>query len=99
MWNKLFKFGETPPIRLITVLFYTGWIPIAYKAILFGEEIYRTNTYMATVKEGYFYTAKAVNDLPKGFVYGVVAFAVAVVIWKIFCEILLIVLRFFESSK
>lgn len=99
MWNKLFKFGETPLIRLITVLFYAGWIPIAYKAALFGEEIYRTNTYMATVKEGYFYTAKAVNDLPKGFVYGVVAFAVAVVIWKVFCEILLIILRFFESSK
>ncbi|MCP1305719.1 hypothetical protein [Paenibacillus tyrfis] len=95
----MFKFGETPPIRLIKVLFYTGWIPIAYKAALFGEEIYSTSTYMTTVKEGYFDTAKAVNDLPKGIVYGVVAFVVAVVIWKIFCEILLIVLRFFESRR
>ncbi len=99
MWNKLFKFGETPPIRLITALFYTGLIPIAYKAQQFGTEIYATNTYMAMVKEGYFYTSKAVNDLPKGVVYGFVAFVSAAVIWKVFCEILLIMVRFFESRK
>ncbi|MCP3772927.1 hypothetical protein NLX71_06265 [Paenibacillus sp. MZ04-78.2] len=41
---------------------YVMFTAIAYQAALFGEEIYRTNTYMATVKEGYFFTTKAVNE-------------------------------------
>lgn len=98
MGKKVFQIGEIPSKILITILFYTGFIPILYKSVLFGKTVYLTHTYQKTIKVGDWYTGEEVNNLPLGIFQGVILFLIAVVIWKVVCEIIFIVVRYFEKS-
>jgi hypothetical protein len=99
MKNVFLKFGNTGSYELVLVLFYIGIIPIAYKCIQFGKWVYLNNTYQITVKQGDWFTGKEVNHLPLGIFQGVILFIVSIIIWKIICEMLLIVLKYFERRN
>lgn len=99
MEKKIFKFGEISSKVLITVLFYTGIIPIIHKSIAFGKTVYLSNTYQRTVKVGDYYTEKEVNNLLLGVFEGLVLFIVLVIFWKVVCELLYIIIRYFEKPN
>lgn len=100
MEKKWFTFGHIPAIHLVTLLFYTGLIPIVYKAIAFGKSTSLQHTIMKTVPDGRgMYTGIEVPNASLGILYGLLAFAIGVVVWKVVCEILLIVLRYFERAR
>lgn len=90
--------GRIEAVTLISILFYTGIIPIVFKSIGFGKNVFLNNTYQIIVKEGEWFTGKEVNNLSLGIFQGILHFIISIIIWKIVCEILLIILRYFEGK-
>lgn len=99
MKDKIFRFGSLSSRVLITILFYTGIIPIFYQSVAFGKQVYASHFVQTTVKEGDWYTGKTINDLPISVFQGTVAFLVSIVMWKVICELLLIIVRYFEIKN
>lgn len=99
MKDKIFGFGHLSSRFLIALFFYTGIIPIVYQCVVFGKQVYATHFVETTVKEGDWYTGKTINDLPITIFQGTVAFLVSIVMWKVICELLLIVVRYFETKS
>lgn len=97
MEKKIYQFGEISSKLLISLLFYTGIIPILYKSTAFGKSVYLHNTYETTIRVGDYYTGKEVNNQPLGVFAGVVFFLIAIIIWKIVCELIFIIIRYFEQ--
>lgn len=100
MIKKLLQFGEAKLKTIITNLFCMGCVLIAYKAFIFGKEIYLANFYFKSIKyvqNGQrIYTEREVNNLPLGIFGGVIYFIVILLIWKLVCELLYII---FERIK
>ena len=86
MKSKIFKFGQISSNTLITILFYTGLIPIIYQSFVFGKTVYLNNFIHTTVKVDGLYTGKVINNLPLGVFQGVIAFLILIIIWKVICE-------------
>lgn len=99
MKDKILGFGNFSSRLLISLLFYTGIIPIFYLSVAFGKRVYASHFVQTTVKEGDWYTGKTINDLPISVFQGTVAFLVSIVMWKLICELLLIVFRYFETKS
>ncbi|TCZ68559.1 hypothetical protein E0485_24330 [Paenibacillus albiflavus] len=99
MEDKIFKFGRIPANTLLTILFYTGILPIMYQAFVFGRKVYLNNFIQTQVKEGNWYIGKEINNLPLGVLQGVIVFIISIIIWKVICELILIVVRYFEIKN
>ncbi len=97
--EKIFKFGEITSKTLVTILFYTGILPIIYQSIEFGKTVYLNNFVEITVKNGDWYTGKEINNLPLGIFQGVIVFLISIIIWKVICEIIFIMVRYFEINS
>jgi len=99
--NWLIKFGETTAKRAISVLFFLGLFPLFYISILFGKYLYLTNLYEKSIwftQNGQrMYTSTMVNNKPLGFLGGLVFFVVTVLVWKVLCELFIIIFRAIET--
>jgi hypothetical protein len=97
----LLKFGETTAKRAISALFYLGLFPLFFTSILFGKYLYLTNTYEKAIwfiENGQkMYTSALVNNQPLGFLGGLVFFVVTALVWKVLCELLIIIFRAIET--
>jgi hypothetical protein len=94
-------FGEITAKRAISILFFLGLLPILFTSILFGKYLYISNTYLKGIwfmQDGQqSYTEKYVNNLPLGIFGGFLFFIVTVLVWKILCELLIIIFKAIET--
>ena len=94
-------FGKISAQKAISALFYVGLLPVLITSIIAGRLVYMNSTYMKGVsylQDGQkWYTEKAVNNGPLGFLTGVALFIIQVLVWKITCELLIIIFRCFET--
>jgi uncharacterized membrane protein SirB2 len=99
--NWLKGFGNITAQRAITILFYSGIIPLFISSIMFGKNIYLTNKYLKVIsyiQNGAERSAQyEANNLPLGIFLGSIYFVVGVIMWKIICELLIIIFRCFET--
>lgn len=92
-----FSLGEKKAKEIILLLFIMGIIPIAYYCIMFGSITAATYPQQITVPSQYGgFTGTTESNGLLGFFVGVVSFVVAVVVWKLLCELLLLVFRCLE---
>lgn len=98
--NWLKGFGEIPAKKCISILFYLGILPLFYSTIIFGRYIYLSNKYLKDIwflQDGkQAFTQTEVNNLPLGVFLGILFFIFGILIWKIICELLIIIFRCFE---
>jgi hypothetical protein len=97
----LFNFGETTAKRAVSILFFLGLFPMLYKSIFFGRYLYLTNSYLKSIsflQNGQnVHSGYLVNNLPLGILGGFVLFIVMVLMWKVLCELLIIIFRAIET--
>ncbi|MDO0824642.1 hypothetical protein [Desulfosporosinus nitroreducens] len=100
--RNLFILGKTTSFRAITILFYMGLIPLIVPSYFLGNFIYLTNTYFEEVQSIYngqpILSFQDINNAPLGVLGGVVTFVVLSILWKVLCELLIILFRYFESN-
>jgi hypothetical protein len=92
-----FSLGEKKAKEIILFLFIIGIIPIAYFCIMLGSITATAYPQQISVPSQYggFTGATESNGL-LGFFVGILSFVVAVVVWKLLCELLLIIFRCLE---
>lgn len=97
-----FKLGKMVSHKAISILFYVGFIPLIAQSYTLGKNIYKTNTYSQSIQLNQngpaMFTGREVNNAPLGILGGLISFVVMVVIWKIICELLIILFRYFEAD-
>ncbi|WBW97100.1 hypothetical protein [Oceanirhabdus sp. W0125-5] len=95
------KFGVISAKNAIEILFYLGIFPILMKAIAYGKVMYLSHMYekeISFIENGMrHYTYRMVNNLPLGIFTGILYFVFGVLIWKIICELLIMIFRCFET--
>lgn len=96
--KKWFAFGQVSLRQLCTVLLAAGLILLAVSAIGTGISVYASNTYFTMVQQGEWYTGVEVNNLPLGIAAGLLVFVVGGILWRICCEAVFIVLRYFQNN-
>jgi Zn-dependent protease with chaperone function len=102
--NKdIFTLGHVNPKMLLTVLFLVGIVVIIYYSVIFGIYIASTNTYTTSVEtsQGMYSAIQSPNG-GLGFIAGLLLFVVLTVIWRVSCELLLLIfgaLKAYISSK
>jgi hypothetical protein len=79
----LISLGKMKPKTLITTLFFTGIVGIIWYSILIGKYIYITNVATIEMDRGVYSIV--------AFLAGVVCCAVLLIIWKVVCELLLLI--------
>lgn len=99
--NVFFRFGETTAENAITLLFFIGSLPLLFSAVLFGRYLYLNNTYLKSIRfmqDGQLvYSEIQAQDTTLGVLGGFAFFIVAVLIWKVLCELLIIIFRALET--
>jgi hypothetical protein len=99
--NWLKGFGNITAQRAMTILFYLGITPLFISSIMLGKYIYLTNKYFknTTYKENgsQWFTQVEANNLPLGIFLGIIYYVIGIQIWKIICELLIIIFRCFET--
>lgn len=97
----LFKFGDITAKKALSILFFLGLLPLLFASIIFGKYLYLTNTYFKGIwfiQDGQkMYTEKMANNLPLGVFGGFIFFVVSVLVWKVICELLIIIFRAIET--
>lgn len=91
-------FGKKNAKEIITLLFVVGIIPIAYYSIVIGNLYATIHPQQVSVQSpwGGFTGAVKPNE-PLGFFIGILSFAVLTTVWKLSCELLLIIFRCLET--
>ncbi len=99
--NWLKGFGNITAQKAITVLFYLVCIPLFISSIMFGKYIYLTKKYFKDIsymQDGVkWFTQSEVNNLPLAIFLASIYFVFSLLIWKIICELLIIIFRCFET--
>lgn len=96
--DKLLEFGSLSVKRLCKALFVTGFIALLIKSFMFGYMVYQTNTYMKTIRDANFFTGVEVNNFPLGLFCGLAYLIIGTFLWRLICEIIYIVLRYFKNN-
>lgn len=96
--KRLFTFGACSLEKICSILFITGSILWLMKAFNIGRMVYLTNTYTKMLKNGVFYTGIEVNNLPLALLVGLISFVIGALFWRLICEIIYIVLRYFKNN-
>ncbi|WP_454192455.1 hypothetical protein [Paenibacillus sp. Marseille-Q7038] len=92
--SELFTLGRKPAENLVYLLFWTGMIGIIYLAIEFGKYIAENFPYMKIVSRDLSVTTRVETDnVLLGFVAGAIGLGVLFVLWKVCCELLLLVFK------
>ncbi|MGG1663937.1 hypothetical protein [Brevibacillus sp. NRS-1366] len=97
MFNHFFDFEKKPVKEIIRLLFLIGNVPIAIYAISIGRMAAITFLVQKMVPANYgMYTSAMETNYLLGFVVAVIVFGVAVMLWKLVCELLLLIFRSLE---
>lgn len=96
--SKFLDFGCIGIKKLSILLFGIGTMGIFAAACINGYSIFLANTYETMIKQGDWYTAVEVNNLPLSILCGVLYFTIGTLFWRLLCEIIYIVLEYFKSN-
>ena len=97
MFTNFFEFGENTAKEIIRLLFYIGMIPIAFYAIVIGRMAALTFLAEKWVPSSYgMYTSVMETNYFLGFLTAVIVFIVGIILWKLFCELILLIFRSLE---
>lgn len=97
----MITFGEITSKKAITILFYIGIIPILIQSYVIGNTIHLTYTYQKQIS--YLsngiprFTSVETPNIFFGILSGILAFIATLFIWKIICELLIMIFRCFET--
>ena len=98
-WLK--GFGNITAQKAISILFYLSTIPFFISSIVLGKYIYLTSTYFKDItfmQNGVqMFTETKVNNLPLAILLASIYFILGILIWKIICELLIMIFRCFET--
>ena len=98
--KKLNSFGSCDLGTLVQVLFWIGNLPLVIFSFFLGNHAYHTNTYMKIIeRSGNSSRSIEVNNLPLGVVVGILAFASGIIIWRIICEFLYIIIKYYKDNS
>ncbi len=98
MFKIFFNLGKTSVKSIISCLFYVGFIPMAYFAYSFGNFMYRTHLYNKVISVKNNVTiAESANNWVIGLVGGIISFVFYIILWKIICELLLLIFSYLEK--
>lgn len=99
---NIFILGKITSFRAITILFYFGLLPLIVPSFYMGNFIYLTNTYSTPIETSFngqpISTFQDVNNVPMGVIGGVVTFIILSILWKMVCELLIILFKYFETD-
>jgi hypothetical protein len=102
MFNKIFNLQKRTAVESLSLVYKAGMIPLLYGSYLNGYYLYLNNTY----EQGFsfvqnrvrLYSEEPVSNMYLGIFGGMIFFIISVYIWKLVCELLLIMFRFFETN-
>lgn len=92
------KFGRISVKQLCSLLFWIGSVGILTASSMGGYHIYLTNTYQKVIRQGNWYTGVEANNLPLGLFCGILYFVIGVLTWRLICEIIYIILQYFQNN-
>ncbi len=99
MFINFFRLGKTSVKKLISCLFFMGFVPLLYLSYAFGKHVYLTNTYAKVISEkNSVVVTQEANNIYIGIIAGVIAFIFCSIIWKLICELLMYVFTYLESK-
>jgi len=102
MLSEIFNLQKRPSVEILSLVFKVGMIPLLYGSYLFGHYQYLNNIYeenFSVIQDGMrSFSSRPVNNEPLGIFCGIIFFIISVFIWKLVCELLLIMFRFFETN-
>ncbi|MDR3599480.1 MAG: hypothetical protein P4L49_03190 [Desulfosporosinus sp.] len=100
--RNVFIFGKISAFRAITIIFYLGLLPLIIPSFYMGNFIYLYSTYSTQIETSLngqpVSTFQDVNNVPLGVIGGVVTFIILSVLWKMVCELLIILFKYFETN-
>lgn len=98
--DNLLIVGNVRSKILLTVLFYTGLLGAIYYSVGFGKYIAATNMMMTSVltTEG-MYSGELVENMALGYLAGILFFVVVVIVWRVICELLLLIFNALERFR
>lgn len=106
---EFFKLGENDGKSIMHFLYYIGFPVIFYKAIEFGKSIRMqgivgklqnmqlNNFGFGNTQQINIFKGSALGNI-KAVIFGIIYFIIICIIWKFICELLLIIIRYFESN-
>lgn len=99
VFEKFLSFKKESAFNLLQRLFYIGIFPLFFSASWLGKyfAILSPMQIQVPAEQPGFYTFTTGPNVMKGIFVGGCVFIVSIVIWKIICQILLIILEGFES--
>ncbi len=99
MLKKFFNLGKIPVKKIISWLFFVGFIPMFYLAYSFGNFMYITHGYdkVISLKSNVSIT-ESTNNWVIGLISGILALVFYIILWKIVCELLLLIFSYLEKK-
>lgn len=91
-------FGSISIRKICTLLFWIGVAAHAVGASILGMGIAAATTMTVMVENAGWYTGEVVPNHPLGAIVGLLAFVLGVLLLRLLCEMLYIVLNFFQSN-
>ena len=93
------SFGKLKLGFAVSILFWFGNVPLIIGSYLFGKYIYLSSFIDKTVKlSNNMYTSEKVNNLPLGIFIGIIAFIAGIILWRIICEFIFIIVKYFKNN-
>ncbi|MFP3387870.1 hypothetical protein [Brevibacillus sp. SIMBA_040] len=97
MFANFFEFGEKTAKEIIRMLFFVGMVPIAFYAIVIGRIAALAFLTERWVPSSYgMYTSVMETNYLLGFLTAVIVFIVGIILWKLICELILLIFRSLE---
>ncbi|MFL0247212.1 hypothetical protein [Candidatus Clostridium stratigraminis] len=103
--KEFFRLGENDVFSIVHFLYYMGFPIILFKAFQFGKAI-KLQSIVNKVGMGNVnidpsnFNMYGITwfDSFKGFIGGIIYFVVIIIIWKLICELIFVLFKFFESN-
>src|SRR5689334_16444788 len=97
MIHDFFSLGKKTAKETLQLLYFVGFIPLLLIAFLFGKVISSVFLIESSVPTGNgWYTGAMTPNYSLGGFVGIVSFVTMAVIWKLLCELLLLVFNSLE---
>ena len=93
------SFGKLKLSFAVSILFWFGNVPLIIGSYLFGKYIYLSSFIDRTIKlSNNMYSSEKVNNLPLGIFLGIIAFIAGIILWRIICEFIFIIVKYFKNN-
>lgn len=98
MLKKFFTFGELDLKKLCAMVFLGGLPPMLAMAFSLGKAAYGSVLFERSIRVNEMYTFVQEPSALFGILCGAAFFFLGAFLWRLFCEVLYIILRYFHSN-